>query len=128
MADSVIEVDSPAYTIDILAQTSSVLIDGAAIVVSPTEQPVTVSVGGTSELIALTAVGPQGAPGFGSAAASQIFSSPASDWVFTHNLGYLPAITVLIGGTVVLAEVIALTSTTATIHFNTPQSGTAVAS
>lgn len=58
---------------------------------------------------------------------TQEITTPSADWVITHNLGYIPNITVQVGGVVVLAEIYS-TSVSATIHFNTPQVGLVVAS
>ena len=58
---------------------------------------------------------------------TQTISVPSSDWVIPHALGYVPNITVLIGGQQVMAEVYSTTSSS-TIHFNTPQVGQVVAS
>jgi len=86
----------------------------------------------TTVVVEVGVAGPQGTAGATGAAGpsgvTQNFSTPSSDWVFNHNLGYLPNITVIIGGAAGMAEVLSITTTSATIHFNSPQSGTAVAS
>ena len=59
--------------------------------------------------------------------AVQVFtqSSPAASWTFIHSLGRLPIVEVYVGGEEWNADV-AATSTTVTVTFASPQSGTVV--
>lgn len=101
------------------------------VVGNPTSE-VTVLQSPTISVVEVGVGGPQGPPGVSTFSGStpyytQTISVPSSDWVVPHALGYIPNITVLIGGTVVLAEVYSTTVQT-TVHFNTPQVGQVVAS
>ena len=54
--------------------------------------------------------------------------TPSQLWIVNHNLGYVPFIEVMsVGGVVVEAEILHVTSNQAQINFNTPQTGKALA-
>ena len=88
-------------------------------VVEVIQTPITVV-----EVITLGAQGPQGLPG-DSIAFEYTPPAPAATWTITHNFGRRPTIAVYIAGEYVLVHTDA-NSTTATITFPSPMTGTAV--
>lgn len=119
MSDSTVEVNAPSYTVEVDAPDKH-----------------TVIVQGEELVIEALRTGPQGPPGpagvngFGSGSAfyfTQDYNS-SSDWVVNHGLGFRPNIAVLVAGSTVTADITHTSAVSATIHFNSPQSGTVVAS
>lgn len=69
--------------------------------------------------------GLQGIPGEGAEPPfQQRFASPSDTWVVTHNLGYIPAVSVTdLDGSAVLAHVVENTETETTVVHAQPQTG-----
>lgn len=119
MSESIIEVTAPAFTVE-----------------TTTPEQNTVTVEAENIVIEAVSAGPQGPPGpagiAGFSAGSSFYFTQdytsSSDWVVNHGLGFRPNIAVLIAGSAVIAEVTHSSSSSATIHFSSPQSGTVVAS
>lgn len=70
-------------------------------------------------------VGPQGPDGVTSWY-SYVQTAPSSDWIVDHNLGKLVNVSVVIGGSVVDADIIHNSLNQTTIHFSSPQTGEVV--
>lgn len=74
--------------------------------------------------------GPPGPQGPGGVGGNTLFtqSAPASGWIINHNLNTYPAVTIIIGGALVLADVAYNSLNSLTITFPSPESGLAVLS
>lgn len=80
--------------------------------------------GDTGPAGATGATGPQGVPGAGDVPFQQRFASPSATWVVTHNLGYIPAVSVTdLDGSQVLAHVLENTETETTVVHAQPETG-----
>ena len=83
-----------------------------------------VNAGGNTLIEVAGTQGPQGPPGTGASVHNQV--SPASTWTFSHSLGRLPAVSVYdSSGNLLLADVEA-TSSTISVTFASPTSGSVV--
>lgn len=89
----------------------------------------TVAAGNT--IVEVLVEGPQGPSGSGGGVGAEAImtqSSPSVDWVFNHNMGRYPDITVVIGGrTISGLEIYNVSVNQAIIHFSSPQAGIAQA-
>lgn len=76
----------------------------------------------------VTAPGPQGPPG--SSGGSFYYRhdqlSASSSWVVSHNLGAYPAVTIILNGELVLADVTHTSVDSVNIVFPTPQTGVVI--
>jgi hypothetical protein len=99
-----------------------VVVDDSPISVDITEQTVEVTISG-----APGPPGEQGEPGV-DGDKNYLFTqaSPSSTWVITHNLNKYVAVTVIVGGIEVDAEVTYNSVNSVTVSFSSPESGLAV--
>lgn len=87
---------------------------------------VTVSASGRPRVV-IHPQGLRGASGAGAQRFQHVQPAPALEWTVNHNLGVIPAVTVLSPGSIEIdAEVIHATENQTLIRFNSPQAGLAV--
>lgn len=71
--------------------------------------------------------GPPGPPGPAGSTYTHIQSTPASNWIVTHNLGHYVSATIVLGdGETVVTDIEQNSVNSATLVFPNPVSGTAV--
>lgn len=74
-------------------------------------------------------VGPPGSPGNGEVAYTHTQASASALWTVNHNLGYRPSVNVLsVGGRLMVADVLHVSSNQVTVSFDQPTAGLAVCS